>query len=504
MKLHPFSVLLLSSLFCASHGFWRMNCGVIQTGRIDPIMNPGSISSHVHKIAGGSNFYLNATYTSMQQSSCTSCEIQDDKSAYWTPQLYWEHSNGSFEAVPNSGMVVYYLGRGENRSNVVPFPPGFQMLSGDPLARGYDNSTYTFGGKSGVTYVGGTCGNGTCIGGTWSNDSSATGPRFLGRPVSDRVSFNCLAESPLPETPAFNQTNCVNGLRAQVQFQSCWDGVHLSTADNSHVAYMSQIDNGVCPPTHPIQLPHLFFEVLYAVNQLNASSSAGGRLVFANGDPTGYGFHGDFLNGWNMTTQRAAADLCLIPDNNGQISACAALSSSDSTAAGTNCPPLPSIIQEPVLGVLPQLPGCVAITNGPAPAPLSSMTCPSNSSLPHINPPSPQPAPPSTPKQNATFGNWTYLGCASELPNSAGSRLFSGPSTTATNMTNEACREFCALHNSPLAGTEYATQCFCAPLSALPSGALNASCDQPMLCAGNRSEYCGAPDRLSVWKIAAA
>jgi hypothetical protein len=34
-------------------GFWRMNCGKIQTGRIDPIVNPGAISSHVHNVVGG-------------------------------------------------------------------------------------------------------------------------------------------------------------------------------------------------------------------------------------------------------------------------------------------------------------------------------------------------------------------------------------------------------------------------------------------------------------------
>jgi len=57
----------------------------------------------------------------MRNSSCTSCEIQADKSGYWTPQLYYEHADGSFEEVPNDGMVVYYLGRGVNRANIVPF-----------------------------------------------------------------------------------------------------------------------------------------------------------------------------------------------------------------------------------------------------------------------------------------------------------------------------------------------------------------------------------------------
>ena len=64
---------------------------------------------------------IDSDYDSMRNSSCTSCEIQADKSGYWTPQLYYEHADGSFEEVPNDGMVVYYLGRGVNRANIVPF-----------------------------------------------------------------------------------------------------------------------------------------------------------------------------------------------------------------------------------------------------------------------------------------------------------------------------------------------------------------------------------------------
>jgi hypothetical protein len=278
-------VLVLTVGLTYVEAYWRMQCGIIQTGRIDPILSFGQVSSHVHKLSGPSNINPSSTYYTNQNSSCTSCEVQADKSGYWTPQLYYQHSNGSFEEVPNSGMVVYYLGRGDNRTNIQPFPPGFRMLSGDAGARSYDNSTLTFGGSAGVTYVNGTVGNGTLTGGTWVNGTSAIGPQYTGRPVSDRVSFNCLDVSPLPETPNMNRTNCANGLRAQIQFQSCWDGVNLYLPANAHVAYMSQIDNGVCPPAYPIQLVHLFFEVLYGVNNINLD---GGQFVFAQGDTTGF------------------------------------------------------------------------------------------------------------------------------------------------------------------------------------------------------------------------
>lgn len=35
--------------------FFRVNCGKIQTGRIDPIVNPGAVSAHAHTIVGGSS-----------------------------------------------------------------------------------------------------------------------------------------------------------------------------------------------------------------------------------------------------------------------------------------------------------------------------------------------------------------------------------------------------------------------------------------------------------------
>ena len=173
-------------------------------------------------------------------------------SAYWTPLLYYEHANGSFEEVPNGGMAVYYLGRGDNKTNIQPFPPGFRMLSGDAAARSFNDTPV----------------------------SSVEGAK----PYGNRVSFNCLQDSPNPESPEMNMTNCDNGLRAQVQFQSCWDGVNLYLPDNSHVAYMSDIDNGACPPGYPILFMHLFFEVLYSVNNIKLD---GGKFVFSQGDPTG-------------------------------------------------------------------------------------------------------------------------------------------------------------------------------------------------------------------------
>lgn len=248
-------------------------------------------------------------------------------------------------------MTVYYLGRGDNASNITPFPPGFRMVSGDALARSYDTTVLTYKNA---------------------------------RPVADRVSFACLDSSSQPETPGLKDTSCSNGLRAQIHFQSCWNGVDLYKTDNSHVAYMSTMDNGVCPPTHPVQLIHLFFEVLYGVNNIKLDN--GGRFVFAQGDPTGYGFHGDFLNGWDVGVQQAAITQCGFPGNpSGAIVSCPPLAAVDKQDTSSICPIRPALINEPATGMISKLPGCITITPGPQKATEADMVCASGVSQPSLS-----------------------------------------------------------------------------------------------------------------------
>lgn len=54
-------------------------------------------------------------------------------------------------------------------------------------------------------------------------------------------------------------------------------------------------NTGVCPESHPRAILSVFYEFFYntaAIKDFN-------RFVWAMGDATGYGLHGDFLNGWS-------------------------------------------------------------------------------------------------------------------------------------------------------------------------------------------------------------
>ena len=96
-----------SRTFAVNHFYGQ---GPLTEGRMDPIISPGTASSHVHAIQGGSNFNLTMENNALLDSSCTSSLVEADKSNYWTPSLYFQDpSNGSFISVPMFYMNVYYL-----------------------------------------------------------------------------------------------------------------------------------------------------------------------------------------------------------------------------------------------------------------------------------------------------------------------------------------------------------------------------------------------------------
>ncbi|GAM87915.1 hypothetical protein ANO11243_059430 [Dothideomycetidae sp. 11243] len=330
--MHSFlkSALGLSALLASpAQAFFRMPCGQnIVTERIDPIIAPGAVSAHVHQVNGGNGFGFTEDYTAARQATCTSCMAKQDSSNYWTPILYYKDQQGQFTKVDQNGMTVYYLQRGTD-TNYKAFPEGFRMIAGNPFKR-----------------------------------------NFTGDFAAQAVSFVCLDYSGSGAGGEWNYLPthaCPDGIRAQVFFPSCWDGVNVDSADHqSHMAYpeSGSYNGGTCPSSHPVQLISIFYEVIFDSSKFqfwNGDYGSNQPFVLAMGDPTGYGFHGDFINGWDIPVLQSAIDTCTAESGTMEDCHVLDLNTGDEMAACT----IPGSVNEDITGPFDKLPGCNPVSAGP-------------------------------------------------------------------------------------------------------------------------------------------
>ncbi|KAJ5586753.1 uncharacterized protein N7459_002518 [Penicillium hispanicum] len=293
IRLTTILVACLSVFPALTNAFWRLPCrgrtGLVQ---LDPIVDPGKISSHVHTVHGGGNFGMSSDMQTLRESNCTSCAVLQDKSAYWTPALYFMHKNGSAEVVPEvGGMLAYYLLYGEN---VTAFPNNFRMLAGDPFQR---NFTWPIPDPPKSSWSGAQA------------SQAALRQKALG--------FNCLNYAKTPEgslqrhympNKTYLDRYCTDGLRLELMFPSCWNGKDVDSPDHkSHVAYPSLVMDGTCPEGYERRLVSLFYETIW---NTYAFKDVDGYFTLANGDPTGFGYHGDFMFGWEDGVLQEAVDTC--------------------------------------------------------------------------------------------------------------------------------------------------------------------------------------------------
>ena len=137
---------------------------------------------------------------------------------YWFPHLYFHNAtDGTYTSVQQSppGSAVYYLQRRQSPSEVITaFPPGFRMIAGNMSRRTpYD----------------------------------AVDPNFV-----PPVNYVCLNyDGVSSQSNSFPNITCPDGLRAQLQFPTCWDGVNLDSPSHmSHVSYAvtENVNFGPAPP----------------------------------------------------------------------------------------------------------------------------------------------------------------------------------------------------------------------------------------------------------------
>ena len=283
------------------------------------------------------------------EGACTSCSVTQDKSAYWTPALYFVYSNGSSVIVPQvGGLLAYYL---YYNDNVQAFPEGFQVVAGNKNRRAFNGSFPDEPLSS------------------WPQEP--TDQDWLSQRA---IGFNCLHYDGDDEPSLYRHElpskeymdkNCVDGMRLELGFPSCGTGEADSEDHQSHVAYPNLVKEGKCPEGYDVNYPFLFFETIWATQ---AFAGQDGEFALSQGDPTGTGYHGDFIMGWESKDfLQRALDTC--QNDSGRIEDCPLFNiQSDADAAKCAFEIPETLIDENVIYENEGIPKGVPMQYGPADA----------------------------------------------------------------------------------------------------------------------------------------
>ncbi|KAK3387959.1 hypothetical protein B0H63DRAFT_431940 [Podospora didyma] len=438
------SLAVLSAFVSSSDAFLLMGQHIAHE-RVDPIVQPGVVSGHLHDVVGASTFGVNFDPAVWAKSNCSSMQVQENKSNYWMPSLMARNDNGTFSAIPLLETRVYYLNNHPDGTKVKAFPQGFRMLAGNPSA------TAPTGHMDLMSSSGFQCQNGR-------ND---------GR------------ENIQPHLPYFE---CLDFTRLTLAFPDCWDGINLDSPDHkAHVTY--RLGNGTCPLSHPVSMMEIDLELGYWTRGYRWD-----QLLLSTGDQAGYGLHADYLSFWDVDLLQRALDdpTCQHRENIfGDNAQCQALLPYRNDAAMQSCKLEAKIPQEEtgITKPIPSLPGCNLpwnATKGEA-----KPSCPAAPATPAIGPAA-------TPQSS-----WANLGCYTDSTTNRGLpiQLKSIPSGT---MTIDKCVAACASKGYTFAGVEYSIECFCGNAIGGDSKKANqADCD--MKCSGDASQLCGGGNRVNVY-----
>ena len=227
-----------------------VECGFSHAAPDDPIVHPGEPgASHLHQFFGAEAVDAHSTPDALR-GTATTCQQQLDTASYWAPALY---DDG--EVVDPLRLNAYYRpGPGVDPAEVVAFPAGLAMISGDP---------------------------------------AATAPQ-----ASSTVGWHCGTSPDLSSEPPTCPADATLGLR--VTFPDCWDGERIDSAD--HRAHMARSRDGGCPAEHPVAVPQLVMDIHYPV---------WGEASLALASGTVHSAHADFLNAWDQRKLETEVRSCI-------------------------------------------------------------------------------------------------------------------------------------------------------------------------------------------------
>ncbi|KAK7398263.1 hypothetical protein QQX98_012353 [Neonectria punicea] len=277
-------------------------------GRMDPIIAPGEVFSHVHSVMGGSGFGSSATGKDMLNSKCSNALIKGDNSAYWFPSLYFhDPETGDFESVELYYFSAYYFFEATN-DDIKAFPAGLNIVSGNAMTRVMPDT----GSKPNLDPSKGPV-----------NPARITCPRL--KNIYDPPSWPANSDGTesgvgdvvnLGEGVGFPDRTCdgmYSPMRADVHFPSCYNPDAGLTNYKKNMVFPSDNDGKLDCPKGYIHVPQLFYEVYWDTQKFQGRWEEGkGKqpFVWSNGDTTGYSSHADFLAGWDEELLQHIIDTC--------------------------------------------------------------------------------------------------------------------------------------------------------------------------------------------------
>jgi hypothetical protein len=247
---------------------FRADCQYSHRAPDDPIVFPGLPgASHMHSFVGNKAVDADTVAGDLLKFTATTCKPVQDHSAYWVPTLY---DNATGKPVETTGFRVYYRSLRNNSTGQMPIPNGLRMIAGDakkkqPTPRGATGQFY-------------------CA--------------FYGPGDLDGVARSTNGNWPICGAPAT--------LHFMLQFPDCWDGKHLDSPNHKdHVSFGN--DNG-CPPSHPVRIPAITFDIQYGAK----GTKAGYYLSSDKEGKSASSMHGDAFVVWDVNGMNKRTKDCVL------------------------------------------------------------------------------------------------------------------------------------------------------------------------------------------------
>lgn len=111
-------------------------CSPLVHARLDPIVFPGQVSSHVHTVWSANTFGDTVVdRRDFGDDVDTTCDLAEDKSMYWAITVYQRYNSDGLLHIPRTVGTFYYLDIGQGR--MYNLPHGLRMLTDFGAARWY-------------------------------------------------------------------------------------------------------------------------------------------------------------------------------------------------------------------------------------------------------------------------------------------------------------------------------------------------------------------------------